>query len=698
MGALFISRDMRHLLTLAAGIGFILNAFTPTLASAAPPIVELTSPTDGATWGPSFSFSASATATDTEGAIVKVEFYLGGTLSGTSYSQVAGSLGLFEVNLSPRPTNAGAYMLTARAFDSSGDFTTSAPRTLNVSQAPAAPIVTTGEATFPFSSTDARLNGTVSTEARLIGNYEAYFEVGVSTSYGSVTTSASYPAGYLIRVHFPNPPPAISSISLPIENLSRGTTYHYRLVVKYFATITFGEDATFTTPLNFAPTAKDKLIVLTGAGPHPVFLFNDSGTSYVEDRDREGLTLAVRTLPIHGTVTLVDSALGKYFSYTPNATFDTEDDFTYIVSDEHGGTATATVRVIRVAKRVAGRYVTTIQALDNASGNIPGHAVGLLTMDITSTRAFTGVLNLFGKRYPFIGRLSGNDLRFGIWIEPADDLPIGMRLAFVAGPLGVQLEGYVLTGDPRWVTHTITPTAALVSPIDAPEAGTYTVALSSDETGAYLGNGYLSGQVSKTGSVIFTGRTGDGQAFSFGTQLRAMSTAQFFVTAGPDSGDRINGSIRFPRANAEECTGELFWSKAPRASSYYQDGFKGRMTATGSRLHLTPGDPNILDYSTSLAGLDIVFNDVAGNELLAGSLSGPNETALTFIPSPTSVTLPKVQFKVNHLRGTFSGSFQATSENGITRNFVGVLLQHQNTGTGLSVIGRRTGSVTLTPK
>ncbi len=396
-------------------------------------------------------------------------------------------------------------------------------------------------------------------------------------------------------------------------------------------------------------------------------------------------------------VTLEDSVFGKYFSYTPSATFDAEDDFTYIVSDEHGGTATATIRVIRIARRLPGRYVTTIEAVDSFGQGL-GHAVGLLTMDVASARAFTGVLNLFGKRYPFIGQFSGKGEYHGIWIEPADEPPIAVWLTFTAGPLGVQIEGYILSGDPRKQAHIVTPTAALVSPKDAPEAGTYTVALSASETGAYLGNGYLTGQVSKTGSVVFAGRTGDGQAFSFGTQLRPMSTAQFFVSAGAGSGDRVNGSLQFPRAGAEECTGELFWSKPPRTSSYYKQGFKGRMSATGSRFHLTPADPNILDYSTNLAGMDIVFNDVAGNELLAGSLSGPNETALTFIPSPTALTLPKVQFKVNRLRGTFSGSFQAPRENGIKRDFVGVLLQHQNTGSGLSVIGKRTGSVTLTPR
>ena len=57
-----------------------------------------------------------------------------------------------------------------------------------------------------------------------------------------------------------------------------------------------------------------------------------------------------------------------------------------------------------------------------------------------------------------------------------------------------------------------------------------------------------------------------------------------------------------------------------------------------------------------------------------------------------------MQFKVNPLRGTFSESFQAPRENGITRNFVGVLMQQQNRGSGLSVIGKRTGSVTVTAK
>jgi hypothetical protein len=129
---------------------------------------------------------------------------------------------------------------------------------------------------------------------------------------------------------------------------------------------------------------------------------------------------------------------------------------------------------------------------------------------------------------------------------------------------------------------------------------------------------------------------------------------------------------------------------------------------TGSRLALTAKDEQILEYYTEHAGLAIDVHDLDGTNLLSGLLEGTSEESLTFRESESSglaarsiATAPAkavVSMKVNRANGRFSGVFRDPAAGGTARNFSGVLLQHQNRGSGLIMLGRRTGMVTLTPQ
>ncbi|MFO1412553.1 MAG: DUF1800 family protein [Burkholderiales bacterium] len=78
--------------------------------------------------------SLSATATDADGTIAKVEFYNGTTLISTDRSSPY--TGTFA------PTTAGTYTLTARAYDNGGAIGNSAPVTVTVSAPPQLPRIT----------------------------------------------------------------------------------------------------------------------------------------------------------------------------------------------------------------------------------------------------------------------------------------------------------------------------------------------------------------------------------------------------------------------------------------------------------------------------------------------------------------------------------------------------------------------------
>ncbi len=89
-----------------------------------PPVVTLTSPESGATFTAPATIILSASATDADGTITKVEFYYGSNLI------TSDNTSLYSYTVSGVP--ASNYTLTARATDNKGSSTTSAPVTISV--------------------------------------------------------------------------------------------------------------------------------------------------------------------------------------------------------------------------------------------------------------------------------------------------------------------------------------------------------------------------------------------------------------------------------------------------------------------------------------------------------------------------------------------------------------------------------------
>jgi regulation of enolase protein 1 (concanavalin A-like superfamily) len=104
-----------------------LTARTPTTGTNQPPTVSITGPASGATFTAPATITVTATASDTDGAISKVDFYRGTQLIGSdttnAYSATATGLA------------AGTYQLTAVATDSDGVTSTSSPVSVTVTGA-----------------------------------------------------------------------------------------------------------------------------------------------------------------------------------------------------------------------------------------------------------------------------------------------------------------------------------------------------------------------------------------------------------------------------------------------------------------------------------------------------------------------------------------------------------------------------------
>ena len=163
-----ISRGDVRLATIIVCLGVYLVVAIPTRAEAAPPTVQVTSPANGAVYPAGATIPFSVTASDADGTITWVGFYVDSVLR--SYTTQSSSP--YSTSLSNLAT--GVHTLTAIAWDNAGGWTTSAPRTVTVSSStvvnqppsvsvtsPANGAVYPAGATIPFSVTASDADGTI---------------------------------------------------------------------------------------------------------------------------------------------------------------------------------------------------------------------------------------------------------------------------------------------------------------------------------------------------------------------------------------------------------------------------------------------------------------------------------------------------------------------------------------------------------
>jgi len=123
-----------------------------------PPSVTLSAPLTGTRGTP---MTLSATASDSDGTVVKVEFFDGGSKLGEDTTS--------PYSLSWTPATSGVHTLTARATDNDGGSTTSAPVSVNVSDPQTDTIPPTVALTAP-ANFSAGLLGTISITANASDN------------------------------------------------------------------------------------------------------------------------------------------------------------------------------------------------------------------------------------------------------------------------------------------------------------------------------------------------------------------------------------------------------------------------------------------------------------------------------------------------------------------------------------------------
>jgi regulation of enolase protein 1 (concanavalin A-like superfamily) len=265
-----------------------------------PPSVSLTSPASGATFTAPATINLTASASDTDGTVGRVEFYSGTTLLGTDTSA--------PYSFSWTGVPAGSYSLTAASYDDAGAKATSATVSVTVNQANGAPSVAL---TAPVSGATFTAPATI-----------------------SIAASASDPENQLARVEFYSGTTLLNSdttapYSFSWANVGAGTyTLTARAIDAAGNTTT---SAAMTVTVNAAAPAPPRQVVFAASSDHTTNV-----TSYRFDVFTAGANPA--------TATPVASAdLGKP---TPDASNDITSDQATLFGNLAAGNYIATVTAI----------------------------------------------------------------------------------------------------------------------------------------------------------------------------------------------------------------------------------------------------------------------------------------------------------------------------------------------------------------
>lgn len=286
----------------AAGNHGTSASVTVTVDNSAP-TVSVTAPAGGALLKGTVSVTASAS--DNIG-VASVQFQLDGVNLGAPVTTAP-----YSVSWNTTTATVGAHSLTAIATDASGNATTSAAVSVSVDN-----VAPTVSLTSPAAGS---VSGTVTLTASAsdnVGVASVQFKLD-GTNIGMPDTTAPY---------------TLAWDSTPYIN----TGSHSLTAV---ATDTAGNTTTSTA---VAVTVVDvNPVAITGSLTTTVFV-TGSGTLQANAPAYTGqtLTFAIVTQPTNGTLTLTNASTGA-FTYNPGA-FEGTDSFTFSVSDQNGGSSTAT--------------------------------------------------------------------------------------------------------------------------------------------------------------------------------------------------------------------------------------------------------------------------------------------------------------------------------------------------------------------
>ncbi|MEO6994211.1 MAG: tandem-95 repeat protein, partial [Lacunisphaera sp.] len=366
------------------------------------PVVVLTAPANGVTFAAPGSFTLSATASDPDGTVSKIEFFQGTTKVGEDATA--------PYNFVVSGLNAGSYSYFARVTDNTGATSDSSTVTVTVTSPNQPPTVSLiapvngatfiAPATLTLTASAVDADGTIahvdfyqgsaligqginppyqiSTSTLFAGSY--VFSAKAYDNSGAITTAS----GVTVTIMNPNQPPSVSitsptagasyddlaiftinaSASDPdgsvakVELFQNGSRVNESLSAPFTFAIsglpvgTYDFVARATDNENSSVDSAPVRITVTHINHGPVAraqtqtTLEDTPVAVTltgSDLDGDALSYAIVTPPSHGS--LVSDATATTFVYTPTQDFNGADSFTFKVSDGSLQSAPATVQL-----------------------------------------------------------------------------------------------------------------------------------------------------------------------------------------------------------------------------------------------------------------------------------------------------------------------------------------------------------------
>ncbi|UCH62827.1 MAG: leucine-rich repeat domain-containing protein [Fidelibacterota bacterium] len=203
------------------------------------------------TYAPQDSVGLEKDTTVTAGSSLSLQVLVGGTGNQYQWLKDGDPIGATSNTLNTAavtPGDAGSYVL--RITNPGASDLTLHSRPVNVTVV-APPTATTRPPTN-VTSTSAVIKGLVNPNGF---STAVSFDWGTTMSYGQVSTAEQSPVTGTEAV----------AVSVPIDNLTAGITYHYRVRAQSSSGTTLGDDQAFTTPADENTTVDNR--VIPGSGP-----------------------------------------------------------------------------------------------------------------------------------------------------------------------------------------------------------------------------------------------------------------------------------------------------------------------------------------------------------------------------------------------------------------------------------------------
>jgi len=273
-----------------------------------PPSVALTAPANNSVFIAPASFTLTATASDSDGTIAKVDFYQGTSLLGTATTA--------PYQFTWTNVVSGTYNLTAKAYDNANAMTPSALVSIFVDAPPVVAMTAPAAGAFLQPSTPVTLVANATDSDNAVAKVEFF---NGTNKLGESITPSTAPSTYSFIV---------------AAGLASGSH-----LIHAVATDVSG--ATGTSPdralsVNFPPVANAQSLTTNEDVP---LTFNLSGS----DIEGSALAASIVTQPTHGTIAL--TAAPFTYKYTPAANYFGPDSFTFKVNDGALDSAPAVISI-----------------------------------------------------------------------------------------------------------------------------------------------------------------------------------------------------------------------------------------------------------------------------------------------------------------------------------------------------------------